>query len=263
MQPLPATTGADEPRHERLRLLGFTGLVVLAGTALAAAGGPPRLPAGLPRFDQVVAVLTGSTLPIAMLVLVLVDVAWLMWLWIVGSLALELLVSIAEAAAYGASWVRSLRRLADRLTVPLVRRTVAAAFAVQILSRGVPLAVAAPLPPTDTALVESVSPQQGWQSALPTAEAATYVVRAGDTLWSIADQAYGSGTAYRRLVDANLGRRMPDGQTFTARGVIQPGWELLVPTPSVGSTRSMANAGTRSHPATPSRALPPMCWATT
>ncbi|HEV7664443.1 MAG TPA: LysM peptidoglycan-binding domain-containing protein, partial [Chloroflexota bacterium] len=57
----------------------------------------------------------------------------------------------------------------------------------------------------------------------------TYLVRSGDTLWSIADQAYGSGTSYRRLIEANLGLRMPDGHVFDARGVIQPGWRLVIP----------------------------------
>jgi DNA-binding SARP family transcriptional activator/LysM repeat protein len=237
MQPLPASPHNADPRLERLRLLGFAGLVALAAVGLGAAGGPPRLPTGLPRLEQVLAVLSGSTLPVEALVLVLVDAAWLMWLWIVGSLALELLVGAAEAFGHGAGWVRSLRRLADRVTVPLVRRAVAAAFAVQVLSRGVPLAAAAPLPPTEVALVASINAQMaGWPSTIPTihapASAATYVVRDGDTLWSIADQAYGSGTAYRRLVEANIGRRMPDGQIFTARGVIRPGWELVVPMPA-------------------------------
>jgi len=132
-------------------------------------------------------------------------------------------------------WVRSLRRLADRLTLPLARRAVAAVFAVQVLSRAVPLASAEPLPPTEVALVASINTPTASSSTIRAfdapASAVTYVVRGGDTLWSIADQAYGSGMAYRRLVEANVGRRMPDGQMFTAQGVIRPGWELLVPPP--------------------------------
>ena len=236
MQPGPATHSGDT-RLDRVRLLGFTGVIAFAGFGLAATAGPPRLPAGGPRLEHVLAVLSGSTLPIDGVVLVLADVAWLVWAWIVGSLALEFAVTIAEAAAHGAGWVKSLRRLADRLTLPLARRTVAAAFAVQLLSRAVPLASAEPLPPTEVALVASVNPQTGSPSTIlgstALVSAARYVVRGGDTLWSIADQAYGSGSAYRRLVEANIGRRMPDGQIFTAQGVIRPGWELLIPTPVV------------------------------
>src|SRR5882762_1629751 len=233
MQPGPATHTGDR-RPDRLRLLGFTGLIVVAGFALAATGGPPRLPSGLPHIEQVLAVLSGTTLPLAGLVLMLVDAAWMMWAWIVASLALELLVTLAEPAAHGAGWVRSMRRLADQMTLPIVRRAVAAAFAVQVLSRAVPLASAEPLPPTEVALVASIDARLVSTSTIPAvhapAAAATYLVRSGDTLWSVAEHAYGSGTAYRRLVEANIGRRMPDGQIFTAQGVIRPGWELLVPT---------------------------------
>ncbi len=235
MHPIPAPQTGD-PRPDRLRLLGFAALVALAGFGLAAAGGAPRLPSGLPRLEQVLAVLSGTTIPVEALVLMLIDVAWLTWAWIVGSLTLELAVTLAEAAAHGADWVRSLRRLADRMTLPLVRRAVAAAFAVQVLSRAVPLASAEPLPPPEVALVASSNTHTVAGSTVPAfnapASTATYVVRGGDTLWSIADQAYGSGTAYRRLVEANVGRRMPDGQLFTAQGVIRPGWELLVPMPT-------------------------------
>jgi DNA-binding SARP family transcriptional activator/LysM repeat protein len=235
MQPILAAATGD-PRRDRLRLLGFVGLIVLAGFGLAAAGGGPRLPVGLPRPEQIRAVLTGSSLPVDALVLVLVDVAWLMWAWIVGSLALELVVTTAEAVVQGARWVRSLRGLANRLTLPLMRRAVGAAFAVQVLSRAVPLASAEPLPPTEVALVAAINTQTASGLTMPvfnaSASATTYVVRNGDTLWSIAEHAFGSGTAYRRLVEANVGRRMPDGQMFTAQGVIRPGWELLVPTPA-------------------------------
>ena len=158
-----------------------------------------------------------------------------MWIWIVGSLGLELVVVAAEAIAHGAAWAQSLRRLADRVTFPLARRAVAAAFAVQILSRGVPLAAAQPLTPAEAAFVVEADRQSlpiavvaAPNAASQTADA-SYVVRPGDTLWSIAERAYGSGTAYRRLVDANVGRRMPDGRLFTATGVIQPGWELVIP----------------------------------
>ncbi len=233
MQSRPATHTGDT-RPDRLRLCGFIGLIAFAGFGLAATAGPPRLPTGLPRLDQTLAVLSGSTLPLDALALVLVDIAWLTWAWIVGSLALESVVTLAEVATHGARWVGSLRRLADRLTLPLARRAVAAAFAVQVLSRAVPMASAEPLPPAEVALVASIEAPTVSTSTVSMfnapASASNYVVRSGDTLWSIADQAYGSGIAYRRLLEANVGRRMSDGQVFTAQGVIRPGWDLLVPT---------------------------------
>src|SRR5579859_4051673 len=130
--------GRSDAARERLRLLGFATLMVLAGVGLDVVGGPPRVPDAPPRFDQLAAVLSGSTLPVQPASLVLVDLAWVLWVWIVGSLVLEAAVVAAEGVARGAAWATSLRRLADRVTFPLARRAVVAAFAVQVLSRGVP-----------------------------------------------------------------------------------------------------------------------------
>ena len=57
-------------------------------------------------------------------------------------------------------------------------------------------------------------------------------MKSGDTLWSISERFYGTGDEFSRLVDANTGRRMSDGNVFTRAGVIQPGWVLRVPLPS-------------------------------
>ena len=46
---------------------------------------------------------------------------------------------------------------------------------------------------------------------------------------SISERVYGTGYEFMRLVTANAGRRMPDGQTFTDAGFIRPGWGLHVP----------------------------------
>jgi nucleoid-associated protein YgaU/two-component SAPR family response regulator len=217
-----------DTHRERVRLVGLAALMLAAGLGLAASGGPPRLPSGVPRPGDVLAMLGGSTLPLEAVALVLVDVAWLLWVWIVGSLVLELLLVLAEAVAHGAAWVRSLRAIASRLSVPLVRRAVAAAFAVQVVSRGVSVASAEPIRPAQTTLLDTHHAAQTGSNS-DAATGPTYLVRAGDTLWSIAEQAYGSGAEYRRILEANLGRRMPDGQVFSARGVIRPGWELVVP----------------------------------
>jgi DNA-binding SARP family transcriptional activator len=227
-------------RRERLRLFGFAALMLLAGLGLAAAGGLPRVPGSLPGLQDVTSALSGSTLPLQPIVLVLVDLAWAMWLWIVASLAVELVLEAAEVFTRGAAWVGSLRRVADHLTFPFARRAVAAAFAMQILARGVPLASAQPISPAEVAyLAENQSQSTPFvavrpAAVQPTSAEVSYVVRPGDTLWSIADQAYGSGAAYRRLVEANVGRRMADGRMFTARGVIQPGWDLIIPEADLG-----------------------------
>jgi nucleoid-associated protein YgaU len=217
---------------ERAKLLGFGVLMLLAGVCLERVAGPPRLPSGLPGLDDFLAVLAGATLPLDGLLLIALDAAWAVWAWIVLSLMLESALAAADALTHGGNrWLHSLRAWTDRASVPLVRRAVAAAFAVQVISRGVPIAAAQTLP-VDAIVISTTTPEG--DSSIRADDSAststpTYQVRPGDTLWSIAEQAYGSGTEYRRLVDANVGRPMSDGQVFSARGVIRPGWQLAVP----------------------------------
>jgi DNA-binding SARP family transcriptional activator/LysM repeat protein len=218
-------------RGGRNWLLGCIGLMLIAGVGLAVVAGPPRLPSEPPRADSLLTLLNGTSLPVDGLVLLLVDIAWLALAWTALSLLLELALMAAELVARGRAWVRTIRRLSERLSMPLVRRSVAAAFAVQVLSRGVSIASAQSLPPTDPiVLATAYRDAEEHQATTEDGDSAsTYLVRPGDTLWSIAERAYGSGTEYRRLVDANVGRPMPNGQVFSAQGVIQPGWRLLAP----------------------------------
>jgi nucleoid-associated protein YgaU len=58
-----------------------------------------------------------------------------------------------------------------------------------------------------------------------------HTVQRGDTLWSIAERYYGTGEQFDRLIEANSGKRMPDGRTFQEAGLIYPGWVLDVPLP--------------------------------
>lgn len=218
------------PVRERVRLVTLIALLLLSGLVLRALAGPPMVPAGLPSAAQISAILGGASLPLDALASAVVTLAWLLWLWMVASLALELLLIGAEAVAQGATWVHGLRHVADRLSMPLARRAVAAAFALQVLSRAVPVA-AAPLPDTDQAWIVDTDANPGPVQQIP-APVASYRVRAGDTLWSIAEAAYGSGSQYRQLVTANLGRPMTDGEPFSATGVIKPGWVLDIPEPS-------------------------------
>jgi DNA-binding SARP family transcriptional activator/nucleoid-associated protein YgaU len=207
--------------------------MLLAGVSLALVAGPPRLPSAPLQPEALLRWLGGTRLPLEPIALLLVDLAWAVWAWATLSLLLELLLVVAELLALGHGWVRALRQFADRTSVPLVRRAVAAAFAVQVISRGVPIAAAQTLPPPETIVVanapSNVASSPASRPEYDADPVPSYLVRPGDTLWSIAEQAYGSGAEYRRLVDANVGRSMADGTVFSALGVIQPGWRLRAP----------------------------------
>ncbi|MGO8859756.1 MAG: LysM peptidoglycan-binding domain-containing protein [Acidimicrobiales bacterium] len=63
------------------------------------------------------------------------------------------------------------------------------------------------------------------------ATVATYTVRTGDSLWSIADAQLGAGDDWPAIAALNLGRTMADGLTFVDPNRIYAGWTLEMPDP--------------------------------
>lgn len=224
----------------RTSLVALTGALVVTGGTLATVAGGPRLPRVELTIGHLGQFLGGTDLPVTALLDTLVDVAWLVWAWTLVSLVLDLALACTELVLGGVGWVRWMRVGLDRWSMPLARRAVAGAFALELFARGLSVAHAAPLESPDqdarTAAVViaatrpgvAVDPRDSPSVSRPDSSGA-YLVRPGDTLWSIAERAYGSGTVYRRIVDANVGRPMLNGARFTARGVIQPGWSLVIP----------------------------------
>ncbi len=68
------------------------------------------------------------------------------------------------------------------------------------------------------------------------------VVRAGDSVWSIAERVAAGGDVSalaQRIVDVNLGRTMNDGARFVTGALIEPGWQLQIPTDQPPSTHTV------------------------
>jgi hypothetical protein len=98
--------------------LGLVWLVLglaLGGAALYALGGPPRWPTELPRWDLLMSVLRGADVPLEPVAYLLVTAAWALWLWLVASVALRILVLIADGGTHGARWVGSLRAVSAQI----------------------------------------------------------------------------------------------------------------------------------------------------
>lgn len=248
--------GVVVPREERqnglVELAGLSLFLVAIGAVLYRLAGLPQLPAGIPSRADVFATLQGSELPTGFIVYALTVLCWGFWGWTVGSMALRLVLRAADAFAPGASWVRSLRRLSDRVTLPVVRRiadgAVVATAVVAIatrpmvaeassLDRYTAVAAMAPAPqqapgqPQQAHLRQQSSADQQASGAAAALLAETYVVRPNETLWSISETVYGTGHEFGRIVSANAGHRMADGHYFTRAGLIRPGWVLRVPRP--------------------------------
>lgn len=79
-----------------------------------------------------------------------------------------------------------------------------------------------------TTVGASASPPFASASRASAQDAAT-TVSDGESLWTIADAAYGDGGAWPAIARANLGRLMPDARRFVDPGHLQAGWTLTVP----------------------------------
>ncbi|MFE6412239.1 LysM peptidoglycan-binding domain-containing protein [Streptomyces sp. NPDC057837] len=82
--------------------------------------------------------------------------------------------------------------------------------------------------PSVTAAAPQSAPASSPQSAT-SASASSYTVQPRDSLTKIALQELGDANRWTEIAQANDGRTMVDGTTFSARGVLQPGWKLLMP----------------------------------
>lgn len=238
------------------RAVGGRALGALVGLLLVLGGGGaflfrfagvPRLPQSLPDWGSVWFTLQGADVPVEAALYVSGTVAWGLWLWLSASVVLRLVVLATDGYAHGTAWAVALRALSDRVTLPVIRRVVdgavVATIVVQFVGR-VSTVSAAPLASHETAptVVAPVETYQATPSEVVTGAATTvvaetgattYQVKRGDNLWDIARQFYGQGDAFPRIVEANEGRTMADGRTFTRSGVIQPGWELRIPLPDL------------------------------
>jgi len=76
---------------------------------------------------------------------------------------------------------------------------------------------------------------------VPVAWTSAYTVRAGDSLWRIAERALGDGADWTAIAALNLGHTMNDGRRFIDPSVIYAGWILVIP---AGSSTSQANLTT-------------------
>jgi hypothetical protein len=85
------------------------------------------------------------------------------------------------------------------------------------VERGAPIAPAA-LAPVSSAAARTPAPSPG-----------SYVVRPGDSLWSIAAALLGDGDDWPAIAALNLGRTMADGLQFVDPNTIHAGWTLEIP----------------------------------
>ncbi len=239
-------------------LIGLIGLLLgIPAALLFLHATPPLAPIG--HFIAHPSVwahnLTGS-LGDATIAGILVSTAWIVWLWLLICVVIE-----AAAAVRGrpplhlpaSSRVQSLAAAlvgASLTILPMGRDALPMRFnavpsPLQVIvgnsrlhaSASSVTGVLCPDPghmPTDggTRRVRTSATQASYSAMDET----SYVVKPGDTLWSIAGEELGSPLKWRAIAELNYGRPQADGRRLTDAHWIFPGWHLALPVAPVEPT---------------------------
>ncbi|WNI20103.1 LysM peptidoglycan-binding domain-containing protein [Actinacidiphila sp. ITFR-21] len=157
-------------------------------------------------------------------------IGWYGWLSFAVSVALEAVFIVRQRKAPKLRMLSGTQRLAGTLVGGIILLLpTSGAFASP--------ASAAPHVATASASHVSAAPAaataaSGHTNAAPAAAhtGPVHHVRAGDTLWDIAEQRLGDGLRWREIVEANQGVTQADGSHLTEDAtVLQPGWTLRLP----------------------------------
>ncbi len=214
-----------------LAIVGILALVVGVPLLLLAVGANP-IPKTLPSWDAIRTAITSPDDGTALLAALRV-IAWAAWVFIAGSVLLEIIYALRGMSAprlpglsLPQGMARGLVSAAAMLFVSIPAAGVATAAPVHAAPAAVTATVAtssAVVAPTSRAPTVSPAPAAPPQTT-------TYTVRQGDTLWSIAQATLGSGERYQEIADLNYDRAQPDGSRLDNTHWIRAGWKLEIPT---------------------------------
>ncbi len=239
------------------------------------------LPHHVPTAAQVGRALERQGIPAQALIDALAVVVWICWASLVASIAAE-----APAALCG----RRARRLpVAGIFQPLTGRLVAAAVvaglalaprpvqpgtassrsALGAVVAGRPVAAlvvtdAASRPPATSPNPSATSPSPTAAPPIPSTDGPAavtltpYVVQRGDTLWGIAERVLGDPLRWSEIYQLNVGRPQPDGVTLDNPHWIDPGWTLLLPSPTPPPPGPPPAVPTTPPPTTPPPTTAPL-----
>lgn len=227
-------------RHGRDIWRALTAIAVLV-TALVGlplllieTGGSPQ-PSGVPSLTQV-----GDRLlrpdSGALLLDLLLWVAWLGWACFAVSVVAEVVAQLRNRATPRLAGLGSAQRLAGRLVAAAILVLPSHPVTFAVTPAAVALASPEPTPPAASPPVADAVPAAAPARHFPSK---TYVVRPPrdghrDSLWSIAECHLGDPLRWREIADLNRGRTQPDGRRLEDPHWIYPGWRLLMPPDSTG-----------------------------
>lgn len=189
---------------------------------------------------------TGSLISANSLVDIFAVVAWVAWAACCHDLLRCVVVRVRQRNVTTDTATRLSDRVAARIaTAVLVMASLAlmtASLTSAIHHGAIRPRVASTGSPIKTALEVDPIPPIGQEEA----EAPLgYQVMPGDTLWMIAERLYGDGSDWPMIAALNEGRPMSDGGRFLNPDLIQPGWTLLVPSPTLPQVNQIALTSSR------------------
>ena len=167
---------------------------------------------------------------VRLLLAVVALVAWVAWVACCAQLARAVVEQVRSGHVGARTGAALTDRVAGRIAVgvlSLMAFGAPAALSTAAGASGAPRAVTVGRDaPTATPLPPLVLPTA---TEVPATAPATYLVRPGDSLWSIAAARLGDGDDWPAIAALNLGRTMADGLQFVDPNRIHAGWTLQMP----------------------------------
>jgi nucleoid-associated protein YgaU len=200
------------------------------------------LPHTLPSWNQITMAFQTQGIDMGVLLRVLACVLWVLWAYLMVGMLVELVATLRGLQGRRRPWVAPGQRLAALLVgvvmlgIALMSRPAASTRPVSLSATLTPrTAVVAPYDPAPHPA--TTAPHASLLSSSPAPPADLDVqVQPGDSLWAIAGREYGDPQEWPAIWGANRGQTEDNGETFTDPSIIDPGWELAVPTPPPPAT---------------------------
>jgi len=190
------------------------------------------------------------------LVTVLVAVVWLLWLVFVVCVVLEVIATRRGGLARTVPLAGPLQNLARTLIGGLLVTGLVAGPAATAATSSTD--IAPPSTPVAAAVVEAPAatpdekPTRADRIEQRLEGELVYIVKAPkngyhDNLWDIAERHLGDGLRYKEIYELNKDKVQLDGRKLELARLIQPGWQLVMPSDAVGIQRMP----TQQAPVTP------------
>ncbi|MFS0886673.1 BTAD domain-containing putative transcriptional regulator [Aeromicrobium sp. 179-A 4D2 NHS] len=249
----------EEPSSTASRIgsaLALLALLVGLPVALVMLGGAPPIPTEVPGLRDLARQLGPEDL-----VTVLVGIVWLLWLVFVVCVVLEVIATRRGGLARTVPLAGPLQHLARALIGGLLVTGLVAGPAATAATGPAATDLAPVSEPVATAVVEAPAatpedkPTRAERVEQRIEGELVYIVKAPkngyhDNLWDIAERHLGDGFRYKEIYELNKDKVQLDGRKLELARLIQPGWQLVMPSDAVGIERMPV----QQAPATPAPA---------